>query len=448
MITNTGKGIIGKYLLGQAPSYASYIAIGCGAKPLSISNDEDFGDYSEKTSLDFEMFRVPISSKGFVDDNGITKIVLTAELPTEERYEITEVGIYSAGSNPSAASIDSRTIFGFTVAENWQKISGATATSIPQVTDRLDSGQDGIITTTESIFQANADNLVFTNSQRVNKFESGRYYNNMVFLRGDTSIFGYNNDTLEIQDEPEYIQITGIRADFSRNSPTDELRLAFSIVYDSPGLGEPKLTRVLLELSDGGTESARFFAEIDSDNYDIANDRYFVDVKQLQELYKTSNFAWTSVNSAKIYACVLDVVEIEEREILSNVVTITTWNNHGLQTGDLVRIVDTNLDFSEINGIREVTVPEGDTDTFTFSLTADDQELTGTTELSMEAYIEKVNPEYYVALDAMRLENVSTQNPLYGLVGYSVVKNTDGATLLKTPNSNNYIEFRFVLEVT
>ena len=446
MITNTGKGIIGKYLLGQAPSYASYIAIGCGAKPLS--GIESFGDYSAKTSLDFEMFRVPISSKGFVDDEGTTKIVLTAELPTEERYEITEVGIYSAGSNPSAASIDSRTIFGFTVAENWQKISGATATSIPQVTDRLDSGQDGIITTTESIFQANADNLVFTNSQRVNKFESGRYYNNMVFLRGDTSIFGYNDDTLEIQDEPEYIQITGIRADFSRNSPTDELRLAFSIVYDSPGLGEPKLTRVLLELSDGGTESARFFAEIDSDNYDIANDRYFVDVKQLQELYKTSNFAWTSVNSAKIYACVLDVVEIEEREILSNVVTITTWNDHGLQTGDLVRIVDTNLDFSEINGIREVTVPEGDTDTFTFSLTADDQELTGTTELSMEAYIEKVNPEYYVALDAMRLENVSTQNPLYGLVGYSVVKNTDGATLLKTPNSNNYIEFRFVLEVT
>ena len=446
MITNTGKGIIGKYLLGQAPSYASYIAIGCGAKPLS--GIESFGDYSAKTSLDFEMFRVPISSKGFVDDEGTTKIVLTAELPTEERYEITEVGIYSAGSNPSAASIDSRTIFGFTVAENWQKISGATATSIPQVTDRLDSGQDGIITTTESIFQANADNLVFTNSQRVNKFESGRYYNNMVFLRGDTSIFGYNDDILEIQDEPEYIQITGIRADFSRNSPTDELRLAFSIVYDSPGLGEPKLTRVLLELSDGGTESARFFAEIDSDNYDIANDRYFVDVKQLQELYKTSNFAWTSVNSAKIYACVLDVVEIEEREILSNVVTITTWNDHGLQTGDLVRIVDTNLDFSEINGIREVTVPEGDTDTFTFSLTADDQELTGTTELSMEAYIEKVNPEYYVALDAMRLENVSTQNPLYGLVGYSVVKNTDGATLLKTPNSNNYIEFRFVLEVT
>jgi hypothetical protein len=39
------------------------------------------------------MFRVPISSRGYVQENGMNKIVLTAELPTEERYEITEVGL-------------------------------------------------------------------------------------------------------------------------------------------------------------------------------------------------------------------------------------------------------------------------------------------------------------------------------------------------------------------
>ena len=37
MITEFGKGIIGKYLIGQAPAYASYIAIGCGATPVSSS---------------------------------------------------------------------------------------------------------------------------------------------------------------------------------------------------------------------------------------------------------------------------------------------------------------------------------------------------------------------------------------------------------------------------
>ena len=33
MITNTGKEILSKYLIGTAPAYASYLAVGCGSKP-------------------------------------------------------------------------------------------------------------------------------------------------------------------------------------------------------------------------------------------------------------------------------------------------------------------------------------------------------------------------------------------------------------------------------
>lgn len=92
MITNTGKDILAKYLIGQAPAYASYIAVGCGATP--IVTDGPLGDYSGKKELDFEMFRVPIISRGYVNEDGISKIVFTGELPTEERYEITEVGVF------------------------------------------------------------------------------------------------------------------------------------------------------------------------------------------------------------------------------------------------------------------------------------------------------------------------------------------------------------------
>lgn len=35
MLTKTGKSILAKYLVNQAPGYAGYIAIGCGANPLS-----------------------------------------------------------------------------------------------------------------------------------------------------------------------------------------------------------------------------------------------------------------------------------------------------------------------------------------------------------------------------------------------------------------------------
>lgn len=115
MITNTGKNILAKYLIGQAPSYASHIAVGCGAQPLNT--DGVFDDYSEKKTLDFEMFRIPITSRGYVTEDGISKIVFTGELPTEERYEISEVGIYSSGSNPAAGGTDSRTIYAFTQTE-------------------------------------------------------------------------------------------------------------------------------------------------------------------------------------------------------------------------------------------------------------------------------------------------------------------------------------------
>ena len=33
MITNKGRELISKFLLGQAPSYASFISFGCGAEP-------------------------------------------------------------------------------------------------------------------------------------------------------------------------------------------------------------------------------------------------------------------------------------------------------------------------------------------------------------------------------------------------------------------------------
>jgi hypothetical protein len=55
--------------------------------------------------------------------------------------------------------------------------------------------------------------------------------------------------------------------------------------------------------------------------------------------------------------------------------------------------------------------------------------------------------DYYVALDAMRLENISTSNPLYGMTGYTVVKNTDAETVIKSPNTSNYVEFRFSVGV-
>lgn len=436
MITDKGKSIIGKYLLGQAPAYASYIAIGCGPKPLG--NLETPGDYSEKQSLDFEMFRVPISSKGFVEENGVSKIVLTAELPTEERYEISEIGIYSAGSNPSAASVDSRTIFGFSTAEQW-RIQNAGL--IPQVTTPLTDAGD-IITVTDSIFQANADNIAFTSTQR--PFERGRFYNNMVLMRGDTSNLYLNSGDLAIATGSTHINLSGIRTDFSKNAPTDELRLVFSVVHKSATAPEPENVRLMIEFGDQTSSSnyARFEVKLTSSDYNFATNRYLLISKQLQDLVYSTNFSWSAVNTAKIYACAMEKQLIASKTISSNVATLTFSSDHGLTTGDVITVVDSSVNFGVMSGVRTVTVT--DSTTITFPVTASDQ----VTAAGGGAYIEVPSENYYIALDAMRLENVSTQNPLYGLTGYAVVKNFDGETVLKSPNTNNYVEFRFVLGVT
>jgi hypothetical protein len=385
MITNTGKSIIGKYLLGQAPAFGSFLAIGCGATPLS--NGDIGQDHSEKTNLDFEMFRVPISSKGFINENGIDKIVFTAELPSEERYEITEVGMYSAGSNPSAGAYDSKTIFGFTQTENWQNHSESSVTEIPNRLEALDKPQnDNNISVIDSVFQTTAENPIFYKAPRFQRYERCRFLNNIIMIQGDYSHITLNEESGSLQNNfvvesgSNHIHLTGERFDFTKNSLTDELRLSFSIVNkvgDSQNV--PKVARVLIEFASSETENAeyaRLEAEVVDDpsgtGYDLSTERYFVVKKQIQELVTSTNFTWNSVTVVRIYASVFEDTDPGE-------------------------------------------LPSGD---------------------------------YYIALDALRLENVATKNPLYGLTGYSVVQNIDASAIIKNPNTSNYIEFRFSVDVS
>jgi hypothetical protein len=373
MITNTGKNIIGKYLLGQAPAYASYVAIGCGPKPLATA--DPFGNYAAKANLDFEMFRVPISSRGFVNEGGIDKIVLTAELPTAERYEITEVGIYSAGANPSAGSNDSKTILSFSTTENWQYHSGTTATAITSYTNAISNGSN-VINVTDAVFQANADNPTLSYSTRLARYERPRFLNNVIFMRGNDANLSIVSNSIVIGAGSNHIHNSGSSFDFSKNSPTDELRLAFSIINkDGASTVNPDSAIVLVEFASDESptaEYARFEVNLDDASVDptinFAANRYYVVKKQLQQLKMSSGFSWNKASIVKIYSSVIK------------------------------------------NG--------------------------------------SVSSDYYIALDAMRLENTTTTNPLYGLTGYTVVKTDNAVSIVKSPNTNNYIEFRFTLGVT
>lgn len=374
MITSKGKKILAKYLVGQSPAYASYIAVGCGATP--VASDGTLGDYSSYESLNFEMFRVPITSRGYVVENNVPKIVLTAQLPTEERYEITEIGVFSAGANPSAGANDSRTIYAFTQSENWEHHTETAATSIPVIYEPL--GENNIIDQTDVVFQTNADNLIFTDETRQSRYERCRFLNNIVVMRGDTSAMSVGVDGHLSVDSGSHIHLNGISLPFNQNSPSDELRLAFTVVNtDGESNAVPDNVKILLEFASqdefGTGEFARFEVNLDngtsSGQHDFANNRYVVSSKQLQELYKSPGFSWSAVNIVKVYSSV--------------------------------------------------------------------------------TYQGSESDQFYVCLDALRLENIadSIRNPLYGLTGYSVIKNVDANTIIKRANTTNFIEFRFAMDV-
>lgn len=376
MITNIGKNILAKYLIGQAPAYASYIAIGCGAKPLNT--DSELPDFSDKLRLDFEMFRVPISSRGYVNEDGVSKIVLTAELPTEERYEITEVGVFSAGSNPSAGAYDSKSIYAFTQDESWEHHTPTVATEIPIVYQPLD-GEDNnnIINQPYSVFQTNADNRIFTNQGRVSRYERCRFFNNVIMMSGDSSTITTDvDDNLVVVNGSEHIHLTGATLDFNKNAPTDELKLSFTVISkDGQSASVPDNVKVLLSFASSDVEGTGEFArfQVDLDNgtlegqHDFENNRYVVATRQLQELYKSPGFTWSAVDVVIINVCV-----------------------------------------------TEGGSPSSD---------------------------------FYIGLDAIRLENNSTANPLYGMTGYSVIKSNNAESIIKNANTTNYIEFRFAMDV-
>ena len=185
MITNKGKDIIAKYLIGITPAYASYMAFGCGAQPLTTG--DLYGEYSTKDTLDFEMFRVPISSRGYVEENGVNKIVFTSELPNLEQYGMTEIGIYPSGSNPTASTIDSRVLFNFSDTENWEYHSDLVEKPVSYVGGAGYAANGATNITNDNFVLINSYDPIFDTYFRKTSKEQPRFESKTLMLRGNTS---------------------------------------------------------------------------------------------------------------------------------------------------------------------------------------------------------------------------------------------------------------------
>lgn len=538
MITNTGKDIIAKYLLGQAPAYASHLAIGSGTRPLQTSDSlaPYQADFAHKKSLNFEMFRIPIISRGYITEpdtnvlsisavtsNGgtveytvttphgfapgdiidisgtniagynlnnaivyttptttkftvrssatgtytsggsvtgrITKLTLTAELPTEQRYEISEVGIYSARSNPSATNKDSRMLYTFAETENWEYHGTSSAIGVGHaIATPLSAGvASGTInpalgpTGDAGVFRATSNNAIFNSDARLSIYERCRFLNTAIYVPGNMSQIEKSGGQLLLAnggsgEYAKHIHLAGTSVGLSQNSPEDELKLAFSIVNKNElhPLDPSKVyATIVFSPEENTTLDPQNFAifEVEVTSGLDAN-RYNIATSKLSELVKGTSFSWGAVSLVRIYVSIFDNLTVQTRaySISDHKATIVTVQDHGFAVGSKVTITGENNSF--FNGSHVVT---DIIDSKTFNFAKDGTE--NITSALSSATVEGPTSNYFMALDALRLENVSTLNPLYGLTGYTVIKTDDGRPIVKEANTSNLVEFRFGLDV-
>ena len=442
MITNAGKEIISKYLLGQVPTYASHISIGCGAVPLDANDIAPTVEtLAAKTKMDFEMARVPITSKGFVDDNGITKVSLTAELPKENRYEITEIGLWSAGSNSLARNFDSRVLFNF--SESWQ----AHNTSISEITTPIPLGSGGDITTDLKVLRASSDNLVFSNLDRKTRKEGPRFLDSKILLRGDSSV------------------IQGSAGNWSAETPT------YAVTNKEAGSSVATLT-VSTHLLNIGDTILVDISDVDLDGEHVITARTdttitFASSATISSVTTTGVVTFTQSTHIHLNAINFDISKNAPSDVISLAFSLIDKDAIGVGVPDYVKIL---VEFyknetSTTSGFAKAEIYFDGTDfaldrykvkeiPISSLITSEDFSSAQVRLARIFASVvytdggeQKTSPVHYVELEGIRIENTTSSNPIYGMVGYSAVRTSDGQPIYKYTNTNNYVEFRFNLDV-
>jgi hypothetical protein len=382
MITTNGKNIVAKYLLNQAPEFASHIAIGVGGQAYPTSSSATFS--ASVQSLGFEVARVPILSKGLLKEDGQEKIVFKAELPIEQRYQITELGLYPAAVNAVAGNFDSRIVSTFSNTEPWAYSnnldnSGTVLYIGPVPISNSPVGNVDIYNPSwDDFIFVNSNSSIFEYSDRLNRGESPRYLNRSLSVSGSTSVVNAampaSSASINISSSASYyIENNSISLNLGKNLPTDQIKLAFSVVSlsrEGVFAQAPDNVKIRLEfLNNSGASTSRAYVNIALQDTEIDLMRYQVVTKQLSDFVTDPSFSWSSVNGVRIYTCIHD--------------------DSNVRTG-----------------------------------------------------------EHFVFYDGIRFENVSSYNPLYSLVAAEYIKTLDENPILKRENSTSYVEYRFGVGVS
>jgi len=242
-----------------------------------------------------------VSYSGYSANNGLfnitgqtSQISFTADMSDVSKYEITEMGIYSLGSDQFVTS-DSRILLSFTQTEDWQYYSNS-STSFSEL-PYVDALTDVFSTTP---FFVSADDGYWTNSQyKKLRLEQPRQFGDAIVLPGAMS--DWTSGTT-FSASSNYIVLPNAVVDLTKASPTDELSVAFSIANaDGTYTTAPNNYYIMFEFTYGnGTDYARALFS----GSPVRGNRYFVNSIPVSSIVTTSGFNWKNVTSIKVYSSI------------------------------------------------------------------------------------------------------------------------------------------------
>jgi len=309
MITNRGKGLIARALAGQMASPFSYIAMGVGAQPTVVQTED--ASFRLKATLDFEAFRVPVSGASLVYEGGVTKIALTGTLPSAQRFEFSEVGIFSSEFNPLLTTESSRLLYGFTPTEGWKYHDGISVEALTYAGSVSTNGLDidAVPGSDKAVFLS-ADDSIFLTSSRKN--QNARIYQDCLLVEGSMSTVDEVDWTLG----GDHIHATSIPINLSKARQDDEIRIAFSVLnktYTDIATLQAEEVRIVVVFKD--TDDSSVYAKMQvrvsdgetgvsgqvPDETDFVNNGYYVVKVPIRELVTSPTFSWEAVTVAQVY---------------------------------------------------------------------------------------------------------------------------------------------------
>ena len=331
----------------------------------------------------------------------------------------------------------------FNFSESWQ----AHNTSISEITTPIPLGSGGDITTDLKVLRASSDNLVFSNLDRKTRKEGPRFLDSKILLRGDSSI------------------IQGTSNNWAGNSPT------YTVSNKEAAAGTATLT-VSTHLLNIGDTVLVDISDIDLDGEHEITGRTdttveFASSATISSVATTGTVTFTQSTHIHLNAINFDISKNAPSDVISLAFSLIDKDAVGVGVPDYVKIL---VEFyknetSTTSGFAKAEIYFDGTDfaldrykvkeiPISSLITSEDFSSAQVRLARIFASVvytdggeQKTSPVHYVELEGIRIENTTSSNPIYGMVGYSAVRTSDGQPIYKYTNTNNYVEFRFNLDV-